>query len=83
MPDPDFEIRGGGGGGGKGQTPKTFFLPFGPQFSLKISGSGGGGGAGGRAGEGRPQHSECKHFDLDLSKQLISKRVCQWSFLAN
>ena len=74
MPDPDFEIRRGGGGGGVGEgaDSKNFFLPFGPQFGLKISG-----------GRGGPQHSESKHFDLDLSKQLISKRVCQWSFLAN
>ena len=54
-------------------SPKLH-LPFGPQFSLKIRGGG---------GERGPQHSESKHFDLDLSKQLISKRVCQWSFLAN
>ena len=44
MPDPDLDIRGGGGVGEKRQTPKNFFLPFGPQFSLKISGGGGGAG---------------------------------------
>ena len=54
MPDPHLEIRGCGGGGGVGgavnQTmrkrgepvskKKSFFPPFGPQFGLKIRGSG-------------------------------------------
>ena len=29
-----------GGGGGEGQSPKNFFRPFGPHFSLKIRGEG-------------------------------------------
>ena len=44
MTDPDLEIRGGGGPviqtlklGGE-QSPKTLFLPLGPQFGLKIGG---------------------------------------------
>ena len=36
MPDPDLEIRGGGGVG----LQKKLFLSFGPQFSLKIRGTG-------------------------------------------
>ena len=35
---PDPEIR--GGGGGVPGLKKTFFRPFGPQFSLKIRGEG-------------------------------------------
>ena len=40
--------KGGGGGGGypdpelrEARSPKNFFLPFGPQFGLKIRGGGG------------------------------------------
>ena len=40
MPDPDLEIGGGGG-----PSTKNFFLPFTPQFGLKIRGGGGGGSA--------------------------------------
>ena len=51
MADPDLQIRGGGvghpdhkirGGGLK----NFFFLPFGPQFGLEVSGAGCGGGGG-------------------------------------
>ena len=47
MPDPDLEIRGGGGGrsyrpldkgGGGAGLHKKIFLPFGPQFDLKLRG---------------------------------------------
>ena len=48
VPDPDLEIKGGGGEGGHpdpyitggDSLQKTFFWPFGPQFSLKIRGEG-------------------------------------------
>ena len=41
VPDPDPEMV-GGGGGGEGRSPKkTFFLPFGPPFGLKLRGGGG------------------------------------------
>ena len=46
LTDPDLEIRGGGSGHpdpeirGE-QSPKTLFLPLGPQFGLKIGGGGG------------------------------------------
>ena len=40
MPDPDLEMKGGGGGGGGERNQKTLFLSFGPQFSLKIRGTG-------------------------------------------
>ena len=55
MADPDLQIRGGGvghpdhkirGGGLK----NFFFLPFGPQFGLEVSGAGCGGGGGGPPG---------------------------------
>ena len=46
VPDPDLEIRGGGQSSGPlergGRSPKKFFLPFGPQFGIKIWGGGGG-----------------------------------------
>ena len=34
MPDPDLEMRGGG------RSPKKLFLSFGPQYCLKIRGTG-------------------------------------------
>ena len=44
VPHPDLEIRGGGGGHPdpeicRGQSPKHFFRPFGPQFGLKMRGA--------------------------------------------
>ena len=45
VPDPDLEIRGGQSSGPLergGRSPKKFFLPFGPQFGIKIWGGGGG-----------------------------------------
>ena len=40
--DPDLQIGGGGGGGGRGRalSKHIFFRSFGPQFGLKIRGSG-------------------------------------------
>ena len=37
--DTDLEIK-GGGGEGEGCLQKNIFLPFGPQFGLKINGGG-------------------------------------------
>ena len=38
VPDPDLEISSRPLDKGGGRSPKTFFLPFGPQFGLKIRG---------------------------------------------
>ena len=47
VPDPDLEMGGGGQSSRLldrgGRSPKNFFLPFGPQFGIKIWGGGGGG----------------------------------------